>query len=275
MKPQTCPAIVSVAIRAQDGQLELPVLPAVASEVLAFVDSEDADARALARLVQRDPSMAAHVLRVANSARYAPTEPIVSLTQAIGRLGLATLREIAVSVAVRVAVFKVAGHEALVEGLWAHAQATATVAREIARARGANVEAAFLSGLLHDIGAPIVLQGLVDVREQEGLTTTEAGVQEAIDTLHAYVGAELVRRWELAAWVAQSALHHHTPEEAEEAEDVVRTVALADALAHWLAGSDGEGVPPGLEHAEALELRAEDIEQVCVGVAPQLSSPED
>lgn len=272
MTPQPCPVTAAVALRAQDGLLELPVLPAVASEVLGLVDREDADARTLADLVQRDPSLAAHVLRVANSPLYAPNEPIVSLTQAIGRLGLRTLREIAVSVAVRGAVFKVEGHEARVEELWSHAQATAAVAREIARARRANVEAAFLSGLLHDIGAPIVLQGLVDECERGGFAACEVDVDGAIETLHAYVGADLVRRWGLPCWVAQSVLHHHVPAGAEEALDVVRTVALADELAHWLQEAEGAGIPPGLEHAEALELYAEDIEELCTSTAAQLAS---
>ena len=73
---------------ALSGELKLPVLPAVAADVLACIDGDDCDAHSLAELIQRDPSLAANLLRVANSARFAPSEPIVSLNQAISRLGL-------------------------------------------------------------------------------------------------------------------------------------------------------------------------------------------
>jgi HD-like signal output (HDOD) protein len=107
MQPDPIDLSAALAQRARAGQLRLPVLPTVAVELLASVNDDNSDARSLAARVQRDPSLAAHVLRVANSARFAPKEPIVSLSQAIGRLGLATLREIVLSVAVKGSAFDV------------------------------------------------------------------------------------------------------------------------------------------------------------------------
>ena len=55
-------------------------------------------------------------------------------------------------------------------------------------------------------------------------------------------------------------LHHHAPETADEHMEIVRTVALADTLAQWLEFEEGEGLPPGIEHAEALDLYDEELE---------------
>ena len=254
--------IAALSERAQNGKLSLPVLPTVAMELLASVDDDSADARALGAKIQRDPSLAAHVLRVANSARFAPKEPIVSLTQAIGRLGLATLREIVISVAVKGAVFKVRGHEKYVEQLWQHALLTGRLAQEIARARRANVEAAFLCGLLHDIGAPVALQGLVDLCKETGFCLIEKAMLHTIAGLHQEVGALLVQSWKLADWVHESVRYHHEPERAQKHHELVRTTALADALAYWFEEDEAQGLPPGLEHAAELELYEEDIEGI-------------
>ncbi|MEZ6018115.1 MAG: HDOD domain-containing protein [Planctomycetota bacterium] len=262
MPPEPIDLIATLSDRAHNGKLTLPVLPIVAIELLASVDDDDCDARSLAERVQRDPSLAAHVLRIANSARFAPKEPIVSLTQAIGRLGMGTLREIVISVVVKGSVFKVKGHEEYVEKLWDHALLSGRLAQEIARARRANVEAAFLCGLLHDIGAPVALQGLVDLCKETGFCLIERAMVQTIAGLHQEIGAKLIESWKLADWVYAAVRYHHQPEDAPNHRELVRTTALADALAYWLEEDEGEGLPPGMEHAADLELYEEDIQSV-------------
>src|SRR5688572_7702587 len=74
--------------------LELPVLPEATARVMALCEDEKTNARAIEGVLERDPSLAAHVLKVANSSAYAPKEPIVSLQQAVSRLGMAAIRNI-------------------------------------------------------------------------------------------------------------------------------------------------------------------------------------
>jgi putative nucleotidyltransferase with HDIG domain len=267
MQPDPIDLSAALAQRARAGQLRLPVLPTVAVELLASVNDDNSDARSLAARVQRDPSLAAHVLRVANSARFAPKEPIVSLSQAIGRLGLATLREIVLSVAVKGSAFDVKGHEAHVEALWQHALFTGRLAQEIARARRANVEAAFLCGLLHDIGAPILLQGLVDLCAEHDVELTDETIRQVTASLHQELGAMLIEHWKLPDWVHACVRFHHQPDDAPRHYELVRTTALADELAHWLDEDEGAGLPPGLEHAAALDLYDDDLEALVTGSA--------
>lgn len=260
MSTEPIDLIAELSARARAGRLTLPVLPTVAIELLAAVDDDKFDARSLAERVQRDPSLAAHVLRVANSARFAPKEPIVSLTQAIGRLGMGTLREIVVTVAVKGSVFKVKGHEKYIESLWQHALLSGRLAQEIARARRANVEAAFLCGLLHDIGAPVALQGLVDLCKETGFCLVERAMHHTIAGLHQEIGAILVEGWKLPEWIHTAVLHHHQPENATKHQELVRTTALADVLAYWFEEDEAVGIPPGIEHAAALDLYDDDVE---------------
>lgn len=59
--------------------LELPLLPSGAMQILELCQSPDSSAAALSTAVHRDPALAAHVLRVANSTAYAGSSPVVSL----------------------------------------------------------------------------------------------------------------------------------------------------------------------------------------------------
>ena len=104
-------ALVSEEVRARvrAGSWRVPLLPQVASQVVALAASPVADASRLSALIHRDPSLAGQVLRIANSAAYAPRMPIVSLQQAVARLGLTVINEIAFAASVQSGIFKVPG----------------------------------------------------------------------------------------------------------------------------------------------------------------------
>src|SRR6185503_16029782 len=140
--------------RLDSGELELPVIPAAAASVLEACRDDENGARQVAEIMQRDPSLAGHTLRLSNSAAYGSTEPIVSLSQAIARLGLSIVSEITLAVALKGRVFSVARFDAQIRVLWVHSAGAGIWAREIARMRRRNVEGAFLCGLLHDVGRP-------------------------------------------------------------------------------------------------------------------------
>ncbi|MGD0020084.1 MAG: HDOD domain-containing protein [Candidatus Limnocylindrales bacterium] len=54
----------------------------------------DSNARQLARLIDGSPALAARVLRMANSAFYAPAEPVTTLSRAVALLGDTVLRQL-------------------------------------------------------------------------------------------------------------------------------------------------------------------------------------
>lgn len=215
----------------EEGRLELPLLPEVCAEILAQQD--DCEPRRLADLIRRDQSLAGHLLRIANSPLYLPQVPIVSLQQAITRLGLLAIRQMALLIAVQGRAFPISGpgQEAGVRALFQHALATALCAQEIARLRRLSVDEAFLCGLLHDLGRAVLFQALLDL--PGGAALPAPAVAEILDGLHAQAGAALARRWALPGRLAETVLHHHRPLE-PEAPKTAPLIALADDLAHLL-----------------------------------------
>ena len=226
--------------RLHTGKLDLPLLPTVATQVLSLARAPDVDGAKLADVLQRDQSLASQVLRLANSAAQGARVQIVSLQQAISRLGMTALRDMVVTVAVRGKVFKVEGYGDLVRPMWAHALATGYWAREIARARRSNVESAFLCGLLHDIGHPVVLQAILDIQRDTGVTYPRQVLVNAIEHYHCVVGGVLVTDWKLPEVVANTIVHHHDYKAQEHPTESAMITHLADLMATWMGAGHGE-----------------------------------
>jgi putative nucleotidyltransferase with HDIG domain len=239
------------------GELPLPLLPETAAQVLAMVDRPTCDAWRLSELVRRDPAMTAHVMQIAGSPVYATATKVTSLQQAIGRLGFATISQLALAVAAKARVFSVKGYDAEVRVAFKHALATALFAQEIARLRRSTVDVAFLAGLFHDFGQPVLLQALVDLAGGEAVD--RADVLAAVEAKHAEVGAALVVKWQMPAKVAEAVRLHHAPAGCE----LAALVALADHFAH------GRAEPPPPELAVALNMYPEDVEAIAAR-APQV-----
>ncbi len=247
------------------GEIELPFLPATAAEVMATCRNDDSDARKIADLMQRDQSLAAHVLRVSNSAAYAPKEPIVSLQQAVSRLGTSTVCEIAIAVSLKGRVFDVPGWRVKVRELWIHSAATAVFAKEVARIRRFNVEGSFLCGLLHDVGKPLVMQALLRTAKEETDRSVPPRLMDmAMAEFHERVGALLIEAWSLPEWMKHVVANHHNYSSMEEYREETMITHLTDELCHWALeeGTTQEDFPVELPVIADMGLYADEITQL-------------
>jgi HD-like signal output (HDOD) protein len=218
--------------RIRERRLELPLLPQAAADVMNVCNDSSCDAARLSGLIQRDQALAAHTLHVSNSAAYAPREPIVSLQQAVSRLGFKTMCDIAVAVAMRSKIFVLKSQEQRLRAMWVHSAMSGAWAKEIARVRRRNVEGAFLSGLLHDIGSPVVLQASLELWRGRHVPPDEGMLDRLILEFHAEVGGIVLSSWKLPEWMCAAVRWHHDPDVAGEHVEYARTAMLADLLAH-------------------------------------------
>jgi len=229
-------ALVGEALSARfaGGEVELPLLPRVATEVFTLARDEEQGANSIARLLQQDPALAGHVLRIANSPAYMPRSPIVSLQQAITRLGVRLLGEILLIASLQSGVFDVRGRRVELRAIWRHALASAAFGREIARALRCNVESAFLCGLLHTIGKPLVLQAAVDLEASLRAPLRDDELASLLEEFHVTAGGLLAEKWSLTAAV-RSCIESYATYDSHEilAQEPVIT-GLADHLARHL-----------------------------------------
>jgi len=240
-----------------DGKVELPLLPNVAAEVLASSLEDQSDAARLAELIQQDQNLATHVIRVVNSPAFRGAIEIVALQQAIARLGMERIREIALSASLKGSLFKKGSYQKVAESTWQVALASGLWAKEVARASRRNVEIAYLCGLLHNIGVPLLLNRLGELAP--GLPNS--AVDHVLEQLASQAGVQLARAWQLPVAVATTIEHLHRFEEAGDEQDVVAVAECGVALAQWMCTktlliSEVQQLPA----TQHLNLYPEDVE---------------
>src|SRR5690606_9800537 len=99
------------------------------TQALAVARDPNRDIGDFASIVERDVGLTAQILRIANSATFAPPKPIVSLHLAVVRLGLNHCRNLIIAATVGNLIHKLTAHQqAAREALWQHGFTTAVIA---------------------------------------------------------------------------------------------------------------------------------------------------
>ena len=247
---------------ALEGRVDVPPLSQASAAIAALAADGEANTTVLAGMIERDPTVAAHVLRVANSAALAPRVPIVTVPQAIAWLGMGEIQAIATSVAVRSRLFAGGPFDALLRPMWRRAVATAYWAREIARPSHMLVDLAHLCGLLCRIGRPVVVRCLAHAPDGAAAQLDDAQSLALVDEFEAAAGAALCRVWSLPEPVSTAICTWRQDLTGSGWERQLRQVRLADLLA---ARTLDEITDPlhdmHIESAiEALQLHAADVQ---------------
>ncbi|HEX8939073.1 MAG TPA: HDOD domain-containing protein [Candidatus Limnocylindrales bacterium] len=234
----------------------------------------DATARQLARLIEGSPALAARVLRMANSAFYAPAEPVVSLSRAVAILGDTVLRQLVLTslIVSRRASSRTPRQALAAARLTGDAVRAAVVARTLAAAsRRADADEAFAGGLLHDLGHVYLLDEvgelyashLLEARRADQSADAQLAVERELSgTTHQEVGAVFAYDWNLPPVIAQVMWDHH----ASEPGSLAALVATTDRLVAELAAPAlvALGDDPGA--AAALAARTEAVEAGLAGL---------
>jgi HD-like signal output (HDOD) protein len=192
--------VMRTALR--EGGVELLPMPQVAWRIVSLAFDPSSDATDLATLIERDPTLAGHVMRVANSSMYRPRSPISSLQQAITWLGNSEVQNLAVALAVRGQVFTAPGHEREVDALWHESVAAAFWGREIATLVRDDADIAYLCGLLHCIGRAAVVRMLVRVESSHASVLEERTFAALLDEFEDDFAHRICADWRLPARVA-------------------------------------------------------------------------
>jgi putative nucleotidyltransferase with HDIG domain len=236
------------------GDVELPLLPQAASQVMALASDPSADAAKLSSLIHQDQALAAHVLRIANSPAYMPRSPVVSLQHAVAMLGITLLSEIAFTASLKSGAFKVPGYEDDVKQLWRHSLASGAFAKEVARMRRVNVESAYLCGLLHAIGKPVVLRTATTLASQQRIALEKPVLSGWMAGYHTEVGAMIADKWGLPKQVAVAIQYHGDYDHATEFRQECLLTCVANRLASHLLTPDEMPEDTLRDHSVFAEL---------------------
>jgi HD-like signal output (HDOD) protein len=206
-----------------------PLLPAVALEVHNLARQQDVDADKVVAVMRKDPMLAGRVLKIAQSAAFAPTVQITSLRDAVVRLGLRNLSEIAWEVSLDMRVFRSTVYAEPMEVVRRHSTACAHLSRLVSSFTPIASEYAFLCGLLHDVGlaAALILLG-ENKRTAAGIDPIMMAV--ALQQCHQEASAVVARLWNLPIDIQLVLGHHHDVVIEGHAHPLAAVVAVAEEL---------------------------------------------
>ena len=208
------------------GQLELPLLPQVASEVLSSTLDDKSNAVKLASLIERDQMLATHILRIVNSPAFRGSAEIVALKQAIARLGMERIREIALTISLRGSLVSPGPFEDYIEAAWRISLRTALWAKEVARKARKNVEIAYLCGLLHNVGVAVVVNR---VRSMHLNDLTNADMDRLVEAWATPAGRVLVEQWHLPEAVSECFIEP----DGDDSVDLLQVLTASKHIAIW------------------------------------------
>jgi putative nucleotidyltransferase with HDIG domain len=253
----------------------MPAFPKSVQRVLELTRNPDVAPKDIVDVIEKDPVLAARILRVINSAFYALPNKVASVSQAVVLLGINTVKNLAIrSAAVgMIPTTNTAGFDT--DAYLLHSLGAAEVGKSLAQ-KFADVDPseAYIAGLLHDFGKILFTLYMPEPFQQALTMVYDRNIplyqaeREVLGVDHTVAGALLAQRWEFPESLIEAIKHHHaTP----PATGLGRTLWLANelvkvrALGH--AGSmavaplpTGIGAPLG-ESYEAIAASLPDLER--------------
>ena len=215
-----------------NGKLELPSMPDITMRIAKVINAGNSDSEDIAHAVQADPTVAARIISVVNSAAYRGKHPIDSLPDAVTRLGRSVTHNLVISFALGKLFHSrsKALRQRMIK-LWKHLSYVAPICHELACVTpGLSRDQAMLCGLLHDIGALAILGA---ARSKPELMENPELLDRVIANLKAEVGAMVLRKWEFPDYFVQSALHAEDwMEDINDEPDYVDLVVVAQLHAY-------------------------------------------
>ncbi|HOE91248.1 MAG TPA: HDOD domain-containing protein [Candidatus Cloacimonadota bacterium] len=228
---------------------EVPTLLTIAAEVERLTQSQDSSAESISRVIKLDPALTGKVLKIANSAMYAGTQRIISLQQAISRLGYAEIRRITLTIAF-LNSFKSVYVD--YQRFWIHSITTAFLATNLEKLTGREVSSdrLFTCGILHDIGVLIFDQYFSELYKKVFTLSSSKQYQleyvedKALGINHAEVGAFLLKKWKLPEQIIDVIEYHHHPQDAKVSVHDAKIIYLANFISNNRGIDNGTGYFP-------------------------------
>lgn len=178
------------------GKVELPSFPAVALRVCQVLNDENSSTDRIVKVLGSEPSLAARLLRMANSVALNPLgQDVRDLKVAVLRAGLDVLRTAAITFALsqlnRAREYR--GLEQELEAFWHRSTLVAATCHATARTRrDIRPDEAMLAGLLHGIGRLYIL---CIARRHPVMAAYSAASRQIADLWSPQVGKAMLESW--------------------------------------------------------------------------------
>lgn len=195
---------------------QILALPHAAGKLIAICNNPEAQISEMALPIQSDAALTTMLLKRANSAALGGSQKIKNVTDAIVRIGVKEVKNLAVAISVFTLFDKQEKNFGFNRQLyWVHSLATGVMAKILSERRGHPDPDAFLIGLLHDLGKIIFddylneeFKKVVDAAATQNRRINEVE-QQVFGMNHTLMGSKVAENWKLPDTVYEPIRNHH------------------------------------------------------------------
>jgi HD-like signal output (HDOD) protein len=194
-------ALLTILIeKINNDTLVLPTLPAVALKVRRAADNPDINLSAMADVISQDPSLSARMVKISNSVYLGRSVKVTSIQQAVTRIGLRQIKNIATALAMeQLFVSKNEIVKAYMSRVWADtieivasSMAVLQIHTKQTKSRALNLDSMMLAALVHNIG---VLPILTEAERHEDVFANPTFLDVALEKLAGKIGTSIMTEW--------------------------------------------------------------------------------
>lgn len=208
-------------------KITLPTQPEIAVKIRETAENPNVTVPMLGEVIAKDPGLTARIIRVANSPLMRGMVEIDSVANAIGRLGLNFVCNLAIGLAME-QIFMATNDQVdtWTREIWEHSVKVAAICHVLA-AHYTDIpkDQATLIGLLHSIGA---LPILTYAQEHEELLEDTEKLKILIMENHTKLGEGILKAWQFPDSFANVPAHYLELERDNDKVDLIDLVQIAN-----------------------------------------------
>jgi HD-like signal output (HDOD) protein len=268
-----------------EGMPNLGSYAGVIAEIETVLDDAKSNPADLKQVIEKDPDLAARLLKLGNSAFFGFAHRLETVSEATSLIGIQQVVDLIMASSMIEAFEGISPDQVNMESFWKHSLTCGIGARCLAIARQLPAaEKFFFAGLLRDLGRLVLFSRVPDKasevfeRCQSRRMLLRDAEREVPGLNHAQVGEELLWGWQYPANLVHAVAYHHCPMSAGFFQLESSVVHLADYLAHAMQmGNSGEQFVPPLSTPawERVGLTTDVLESVMDSIDEQIAAVED
>ncbi len=219
--------------------IELPAAPTIITQLTSLLNNEEVSSHELALVAQTDQAFTAKILKLVNSPFYGFSREVSSVEEAITMIGLEAVHQLLLTMSF-LNMFKADKNIFNINEFWLHSLSVGIIAKELLKNESKeNKNAAYLSGILHDVGRLIYYQ--VDQKKyvafyDKGNSVIDLEKESKWFQLnHQQIGSLLGEKWNFPDIIVSTIKYHHSPEDYKGDNIILaHAVHISDIISHGL-----------------------------------------
>jgi HD-like signal output (HDOD) protein len=221
--------------------IRIPPRPQILHDIQAMLEDDNSTERMIGQLIARDVGLTAEVFKLANSPFYRRGAKIETVENAVRMLGRRTMGEVARNALLRQQLGR---GSAQLESFWERCTDLGTLCSvlcdQLERPGKLSADQAYLLGLFHDCGVPVLMQHI----KAYGLPQFDCPTgpdflaeDDAHATSHCIAGVMVALEWELPDLLCEVIRgHHYVIGEEQDAPHAIALLQLANHAYAQLRG---------------------------------------